>query len=395
MRRILGLLSLAAGVLAASGCALPYYWQAASGHLELLRKREPIKAVLGDPALRPDVKQALGLVVEMREFAVQRLALPDNDSYRSYVDLGRPYVVWNVVAAEEFATAPVQWCFPVLGCVSYRGYFKRDDAERFAARLGQGGMDTYIAGASAYSTLGYFSDPVLSTMLVGGEPYVAGVLFHELAHQKLYLKGDSELNEAFATAVQQYGTLEWLTARGSSDAAAAYRMRLRRQDDFTALIRVQQDRLQRIYAADFTDAAKRGAKQAAFEQMRADYAALTHAWGGVSEYEQWFGLPLNNAQLASVATYRRWLPGLMWYLEREGLTAFYTQMAALGRLSAAERESLLQEWLDAASDSHSAAVPLSRVDVGRPLNRSAGRLAARRPGCRARRARSRCRRSRR
>jgi len=332
----------------ASGCALPYYWQAASGHLDLLRKRTPIESVLEDPTQPPDVKQALRRVVDMRAFAVDALGLPDNRSYQSYVDLERPYVVWNVVAAEEFAVDPMQWCFPMLGCVSYRGYFAREAAEEFAADLGEGGMDTYVAGVSAYSTLGYFADPVLNTMLAGGEHYIAGVLFHELAHQKFYLRGDSEINEAFATAVQQYGTVEWLAVHGSAQAVAAYRSRLRRQEDFTTLVAAQRARLQTIFAAEMTDEAKRDAKQDAFTRMRVEYEQLKRSWGGVTDYDSWFARPLNNAQLASVATYRRWLPGLSWYIDQHGLAALYERMLEIEDMSEEARASLLESWLDAA-----------------------------------------------
>lgn len=331
-----------------SGCALPYYWQAASGHLNLLRKRTPIEAVLEDPSQPPDVKQALRRVVDMRAFAVEQLSLPDNRSYQSYVDLDRPYVVWNVVAAEEFAVDPMQWCFPMLGCVSYRGYFAREAAEQFAATLSEQGVDTYVAGASAYSTLGYFADPVLNTMLAGGEHYIAGVLFHELAHQKFYLRGDSDLNEAFATAVQQHGTAEWLAMHGAAETVAAYRSRLRRQADFTTLIAAQRDRLQAIYAADTAIEARRDAKQAAFARMREEYEQLKWGWGGVTDYDAWFARPLNNAQLAAVATYRRWLPGLSWYIDQNGLAALYEQMAEIESMSEEARDRRLQSWLEAA-----------------------------------------------
>ncbi|NIW24249.1 MAG: aminopeptidase [Gammaproteobacteria bacterium] len=330
------------------GCALPYYWQAASGHLDLLRKRTPIETVLEDPSQPPDVKQALRRVVDMRAFAVDQLGLPDNRSYRSYVDLDRSYVVWNVVAAEEFAVDPMQWCFPMVGCVSYRGYFSIDAAQAFAASLSERGFDTYVAGATAYSTLGYFADPVLNTMLAGGEHYIAGILFHELAHQKFYLRGDSDLNEAFATAVAQHGTAQWLAVNGSEQAVAAYRNRLQRQADFTVLAAAQRERLQAIYATDTADEAKRDAKQAAFAHMREEYEQLKLSWGGVTDYDNWFARPLNNAQLASVATYRRWLPGLIWYIDQHGLSSLYAQMTEIEDMSDDARDALLRSWLEAA-----------------------------------------------
>jgi predicted aminopeptidase len=172
--------------LLVSGCALPYYWQAIGGQISLLRKREPIETIVADESRSAALREELRTVAAIREFAVASLELPDNESYTTYADLGRPYVVWNVVAAERFSVAPVQWCFPFAGCVSYRGYFDRADAEKFAARLAEQGYDTYSAGSGAYSTLGYFDDPVLNTMLGGDVVSLAGALFHELAHQKLY-----------------------------------------------------------------------------------------------------------------------------------------------------------------------------------------------------------------
>jgi predicted aminopeptidase len=336
--------------LLVGGCTLPYYWQAATGHLELVSKRVPIETVLTDPAEPDAVKRALSRVLEMRQFAVAELGLPDNDSYRSYVDIGRPYVVWNVVAAGEFSVDAKQWCFPLLGCVSYRGYFHRDAAEGFAADLAEAGLDTYVAGATAYSTLGYFADPVLSTMLAGGEAYVAGVLFHELAHQKFYLKGDSDLNEAFASAVQQYGTEAWLRAYGTADELDAYRRRQSRQADFSALIAAQRMRLAAIYESGAPAATLRAEKARAFAQMRQDYQRYKAAWGGVTDYDAWFDQPLNNAQLVSVATYRRWLPGLLWYLEHNGLDTLYERMDALAQLTDAQREEQLDAWQNAATE---------------------------------------------
>jgi len=330
-----------------SGCVLPYYWQAAAGQLDLVRRRVPIETVLEDPSQPDRVKASLRRVVAMRRFAVDELGLPDNDSYATYADLERPYVVWNVVAAGEFSVEPEQWCFAFIGCVSYRGYFSRDAAEEFAATLRERGLDTYVAGATAYSTLGYFADPVLNTMLDGGDAYVAGVLFHELAHQRFYLRGDSALNEAFATVVQQYGTVQWLASHGAADDVTAYERRLARQDDFTALVAAQRERLAALYGSGAPPDALRADKAAAFETMRTEYARYKAAWGGVTDYDAWFSQPLNNAQLASVSTYRRWLPGLRGYLDQHGLDGLYAQMDALAELDESAREQRLEALLAA------------------------------------------------
>jgi predicted aminopeptidase len=341
------LLCYACGALAAalvSGCALPYYWQAIGGQIELLRKREPIETIVADENRGAALREQLNTVAAIREFAVATLELPDNESYTTYTDLGRPYVVWNVVAAERFSVAPVQWCFPFAGCVSYRGYFDRSDAEEFAARLTERGYDTYSAGSSAYSTLGYFDDPVLNTMLGGDVVSLAGALFHELAHQKLYVKDDSELSEAFATAVEEHGVEAWITAHGDSAALERYRQRIQRRTEFAALIDAQQARLQGIYAAQSDEATKVDGKAQAFATMQSEYLQLKGRWGGASEYDGWLSGPLNNATLAAIATYRRWLPALKWRLQGTGVTQFYADVEALAELPAAERTARLEEW---------------------------------------------------
>jgi len=324
-----------------SGCALPYYWQAAAGQLELLSQRTPIEEVLNDPEQSIATKEALLLALRIRAFAVAELGLPDNDSYRSYADLGRPYVVWNVVAAEEFSVEPRRWCFPIAGCVTYRGYFAQQDAERYAESLSAAGLDTYVAGSPAYSTLDYFSDPVLNTMFTGGEQTIAGILFHELAHQLFYIKGDTELNEAFATAVAEYGTQQWLLQEGDRQAIEAYQRSLKRREDFYRLIISQQNRLRSLYGRPSTPENMRAEKREAFQILLAEYGAQRAAWGGASDYDAWFSRPLNNAQLASISTYSRWLPKLREYLRSHGLNALYAEMELLEDLSQEARQARL------------------------------------------------------
>lgn len=335
--------------LSLSGCSLPYYWQAVGGQLKLLRKRQPVEALIANPAVSEDLKRALETAASIRRFAVEELGLPDNDSYTGYVDLDRDYVVWNVIAAEEFSVDPVRWCFPFAGCVSYRGYFERAKAERFEVSLAADGFDTYSGGSSAYSTLGYFKDPLLSTMFAGGDEYVAGLLFHELAHQRLYVKSDSEFNEAFATAVEEYGLERWLRATRNEEALERYRARMRRRVDFGRLVADQQARLRAIYVEPLDRESKRQAKRAAFDQMRADYARLKARWGGVSEYDGWFESTLNNATLAAIATYRQWLPALRERLDALGLEGFYAEMDRLAGLGIEARREWLAAWSEGTS----------------------------------------------
>jgi len=330
-----------------SGCAVPFYWQAINGQLELLRKRTPIEKLVDDPTVDPGLRAKLSSVATMRRFAVDELGLPDNKSYTSYVALNRSYVVWNVVAAKEFSVDPERWCFPFAGCVAYRGFFDRDKAERFRTELAAEGLDTYSGGSSAYSTLGYFADPVLSTMIAGGDQYVASTLFHELAHQKLYIKGDSEFSEAYATTIEEYGTERWLMTHGAPADIDRYRQRRRRGADFGQLIAGQQARLRNIYSRHDAPDTKRSAKRAAFEMLQSDYAAAKLRWGGSTEYDAWFAQPLNNAVLAAVATYTRWVPILHERLEKRGLDDFYADTAALAKLTNDERAERLRSWTPA------------------------------------------------
>jgi predicted aminopeptidase len=340
--------SMPLAVVMLSGCSLPYYLQAIGGQLHLLHMRTPITDVLADPGADPRVKAQLVRVEQIRKFATDVLELPDNDSYTTYVDLGRPYVVWNVVAAEEFSVEPLRWCFPFAGCVAYRGFFDREEARAFRAKLDSRGYDTYAGGTTAYSTLGYFDDPVLSTMLAGGEPYVAGVLFHELAHQKLYVKGDSEFDEAFASTIEEYGVERWLEQQDPAELDA-YRRRLTRQKQFGELVARQQQRLAEIYAGSGSADDKRVAKAAAFARMRDDYASLKRSWGGAQDYDAWFAADLNNASLAAVATYRRWLPAMRAALDELGLAGFYAEMKRLADAPQTERDLTLSGWLDDAA----------------------------------------------
>lgn len=349
MRKLASCTALAAVCLLLSGCALPFYWQAIGGQLQLMTNRTPIERILADPDADPALKARLSRVEEIRRFAVEELGLPDNDSYTSYVDIGRSYVVWNVIATQEFSVEPERWCYPFTGCVAYRGFFKRERAERLRARLDRRGLDTHIAGAAAYSTLGFFADPVLSTMIVGSDEYIAATLFHELAHQKLYIKGDSTLSEAFASAVEEYGTQRWLEHNGEQEALERYRRRLVYRDGFAALVAAQQERLRSVFARPDPPDVMRAAKEEAYRVMREDYEALKEEWGGVPDYDAWFAQPLNNAMLASVATYRHWLPGLRWRLNEIGLEAFYVDIERLAELELDERTAWLEAWLEGRS----------------------------------------------
>ena len=340
-------LKLCAGltaVLIVSSCALPYYTQAIRGQVDLLRERVPIEDIIADSSYDEATRSQLELVLEIRRFAVAELGLPDNNSYSSYVDLGRDYVVWTVAATREFAVEPMTWCFPVAGCVWYRGYFDRAKAEVYARRLSERGYDTFTGGSPAYSTLGHFADPVLNTMLGRGDTTIAAMLFHELAHQRLYIKGDTDLSESFATAVEQYAVQQWLKRRNRHEALALYRASLIRQRDFARLVERQRERLAKHFASGADEAAMRRAKAEAFARMRSEYSALRTEWGGQGDYDAWFDGELNNASLVALTSYQRWVAGLRSRLESLGPRAFYAELEALLELDEDERAATLASW---------------------------------------------------
>lgn len=335
--------------LSLSGCALPYYMQAVRGEVGLLRLREPIAQIIDDPAYAATTRERLELVTKLRRFAVDALDLPDNGSYTSYVDLNRSYVVWNVVAAPEFSIEPVTWCFPFAGCVAYRGYFDAERARAFAEKLRAKGYDTFSGGSPAYSTLGHFADPVLNTMLDGDETTMAATLFHELAHQRVYVKHDTELSESFATAVEQFGVEFWLSRQDEPGALEGYRAYLRRQAEFDALVSRQRARLAALFARDLDATTMRRAKAEAYARMQSDYELLKAGWGGRGDYDGWFVDGFNNAKLAALTSYQRWVPGLRARLEMLGPQDFYAAVEALTKLEPDARDATLAAWNEASA----------------------------------------------
>jgi predicted aminopeptidase len=333
--------------LTVAGCVLPYYMQATRGQISMLRQRVPITEVVANSEYDAGTREQLELVLELRRFAIERLELPDNDSYTSYVDLGRDFVVWNVVAAGKFSIDPVTWCFPVAGCVAYRGYFDRARAEAFADRLESRDYDTFVGGSTAYSTLGHFADPVLNTMLQRGPTEIAATLFHELAHQLVYIRSDTEFNESFATAVEQYAVQAWLERGNQTDALARYRAGIGRQREFAELVSRQRERLAEAFSDDTDPDWLLRTKQEAYEQMRREYEVLKSGWGGISDYDGWFDSGLNNARLVALTSYQRWVPGLRARLERLGPEDFYAEARGLAELDRDERTELLEAWNEA------------------------------------------------
>jgi predicted aminopeptidase len=326
------------------GCGTLYIAQAARGQWEVLHDRRPIGAVMSDERTPAELRTRLAEVTDARDFATQALGLPDNKSYRSYADVKRTFVVWNVVAAPEFSVDPLEWCFPIAGCVAYRGYFREHDADDFAAALKRRGDDVVIEGVPAYSTLGRFADPVLNTMLIYGDRELAAIIFHELAHQLIYVAGDSEFNEAFAVTVEETGLARYLKFKGREAQLAQYQAERAHELEFNLLITRYRAQLARLYASKLAVEAMRTRKHEEFAALSAELRALEHR-AGSSGYEEWIGEGLNNAHLASVATYFDCVPGFERLLARENgdLPRFYGAVRELAKKPLAERHRALCE----------------------------------------------------
>lgn len=312
------------------GC---FYVQAAVGQASLMSRREPIERVVARPATPPALRARLEYASAARRFAVAALALPDNGSYRSYAALGRPYATWNVFAAPEFSVEPKTWCFPIAGCVAYRGYFDERRARDYAAGLARRGYDTYVGPVPAYSTLGHFDDPVLDTMLRYDDSEIAAMIFHELAHQVAYAPSDTNFNEAFATTVELEGMRRWLDSRGAPAQLARFLERRQRQGAVVRLLLETRDELAALYASGADERGRRAGKQASFERLRARYATLTQAWSGGPAWDGLLAGELNNARLVAVAAYEACVPAFEALLARHGgdLGRFYRAVHALAR----------------------------------------------------------------
>lgn len=330
MKRLLALLALA---LPLSGCeTLSYYTQAIGGQLSLLASAKPLDAWLADPATPQDLRERLRTAHRIREFASQRLGLPDNASYTSYADLGRPFVVWNVFVAPEFSIEPRRECFPFTGCVPYLGFFSESAARAYAAKTKREGTDVYLGGVLAYSTLGWFSDPLLSTFIRYPDAQVARLVFHELAHQVAYASGDTTFNESFAVVVEEEGVRRWLQAQGREADLEAFRAAQARKREFAQAIKETRDRLAAIYASGEPPELMRAGKREQFDRLRARFPGAVPA-------------EPNNAFLASVALYTAMVPGFERLLAECGgdLPKFYARVQSLAHADRSVRDTLLAQ----------------------------------------------------
>jgi predicted aminopeptidase len=338
--RIFALASLALLAATLGGC---YLLESAQGQLELMSKRGPISRVVANPATSPALRSQLEAVSQIREFAIRDLELPDNGSYRTYADVGRPYVVWNVFAAPEFSVDPKEWCYPIVGCVAYRGYFVERRALRFADTLRRRRLDVAIGGVAAYSTLGHFNDPVLNTMLGWNDVELASIIFHELTHQLIYVPNDADFNEALATTVEQEGVRRWLESLGRQQDLARYHLEQERFLKVLDLLNTTRAGLRTLFASGVDAPDMRRQKAAAYASLRGAYAELRAEWGGHAPFDAWFDGEVNNAHLASVATYYDCVPGFQRELAAAGgdLDAFYRRVREMAKLDQAQRHAAL------------------------------------------------------
>ena len=342
---VLHILSLS-GIL--WGCqTVHYYSQAIEGQCRILLKRQPISEILTDSESTQSLRERLIFILKVRDFAENELQLPVNNHYLTYVDLKRPFVLWNVVAAPEFSLTPKTWCYPVAGCAAYRGYFAETNARQYADRLTKQGYDVYVGGVTAYSTLGWFDDPVLSTFIRFSEARTAGLIFHELAHQILYVKDDTAFNESFATLVEQEGLRRWQHASGSELIYTEYLQQHRLREEFIQLIMRYRQRLEMLYQTDLAPTEKRTRKKTIFSELQNEFNYLKTKQIGFSAYDVWMNQSLNNAKISSVVSYNNFLPAFQKILTQNmgEINQFYEVCRQLTQKNKYERHQILESYM--------------------------------------------------
>ena len=334
-----------------SGCeSLQFYHQAARGQATLWWSRTPTDELL-QSKIDPSLRDRIETTGEILAFA-SKIGLPVSGAYQNYVETGEPYVVWNVFAAKPYELALKTSCFPIAGCVTYRGYFKRADADRYATRLEDKGYEVYVGGVAAYSTLGWFNDPLLDTFLFRSDEQLAALLFHELAHRVVYVKDDTRFNESLATTIELYVLEQWLLTRGESHRFDRYRLSLARRNSVIELIMMARNRLEVLYDSGLPVAEMEVKKQSIFQGMRDAYFRLRETWTGGEEFYRWMQGPMSNAKLETVADYNEWVPLLTAKLDRLGFEQFKSELSRLASLSHSEREAELSAFRSAGNTSH-------------------------------------------
>lgn len=345
-------------LLAVAGCAqLGYYMQAMQGQMSLMSEAKPIDQWLADPLVKDDLKGRLKRVREIRAYAARELGLPNNESYKNYADIKRKFVMWNVVATPELSVEPNQWCFPVAGCVDYRGYYNKDAAQAFADGLQQQGLDVRVSGVPAYSTLGWFNDPVLSTFIDYPEAELAKLVFHELAHQIAYAPNDSQFNESFATTVEEVGVARWLAAQGDDGMHDNYQAYRQRKEDFLMLMMQHRHQLEENFSRAVSDKEKRKRKAEIFQSLQQEYEQVKQSrWNGYAGYDRWFSGTMSNADFALMATYHDLVPAFRnLLLEKKSLSAFYQATRELAKMEKPLRRKRLAAYAGRAIETDSTA----------------------------------------
>lgn len=343
---------LCATLLLGACSNLSYYTGLAKGQHELMSARVPIRNIVQDEKQDAALRERLSKVLDARAFATQHLGLPDNDSYTEYADLKRPYVVWNVFATPELSLKPVEHCFLFAGCLAYRGYFDQQRAQQQADELKQQGDDVYVSGIPAYSTLGWFDDPVINTMMNWSDAVLINTVFHELAHQKLYIKDDTVFNESFANFVGDEGLREYLAIRGGNSATEV--LRKQREHQFVELVLSARRRLELLYKSNAPDQAKRDGKAAEFVRLRSEYQTLReNQWKDYSGYDRWFSSDINNARLLPFGLYDEYVPAFsaLFHEQNGDWNAFYAAAKSLTKLSKTERTARLNALRETAASS--------------------------------------------
>lgn len=322
-----------------SGCNLAYYMQAIGGQMDVFASQRPIDDLLQDPDTSQRLKAKLAFIQQARAYSINELHLPDNDSYRSFADLNRPYMVWNVFAAAEFSLTPYESCFLFTGCLSYRGYFNKQDAEEFAQGLRAQNYDVNVSGIPAYSTLGWFDDPLPSTVIHYPDEDLAGLVFHELAHQVVYVDGDTAFNESFATAVELEGTRRWMQQHGNAEGFEKYRLKKQRRKQFIKLLMQTRDELQALYASAKDKAYKKTRKTKILVTLKQRYVKLKASWNGYKGFDKWMDRDLNNAHFIAIGLYHQYVDGFLALLKKHDrdLVRFYAEVKRLGALDKSAR----------------------------------------------------------
>ena len=330
-----------------SGCeSWKFYSQASLGQIDILSRSEDITRLLAGQQTPKLIRLKLEKILEIRAFASEKLNLPVGDNFSEYVSIDGRHVLWNVYASPRYSLSPLSWCFPFAGCVTYRGYFDEIDARQYARGLEEKGFDTYVGGVRAYSTLGWFDDVVLSTVLQQSEEELAALIFHELAHQVVYIPGDTQFNEGFATTVEQEGLQLWLAEKNSASSSVILsraKEAAERRTDFVSLILETREILREVYESGMEKEKMEERKRIIQKELRIKYQSMKEGWGGYSGYDNWFSDGLNNAQISTVASYNNFVPGFksIFIQENGEFLNFYERIDELSKNSKADRDAFL------------------------------------------------------